>query len=176
MTDEMGRYQLSFHAPQGGFVYRSTAIVRINAGPDYEEEAHWFRPTGSDRNQTLDLRPRRVRWITAGETVLVTVERDDSQCFNNVQDGTGGATVLYLCRTVRFIVLSDGVLTVEAMSIDSGVSPPPLEVEGDRGDLDCCYLGNPLSMPVSAGTVMKVSVEIPEGSPSRAFALTTRIR
>jgi hypothetical protein len=176
VTDEMGRYHLSFYAPEGGFIYRSTATVRLDAGADYEREGRWFRPASSDRRQTLDLRPRRIWWISAGESVLVTVERDASQCFNNVQDGTGGATVLYLCRTVRFVVPSDGVLTVEAVSTDAGASPPLLEVEGDRDELDCCYLGNPLSMPVTAGTIMKVNVEIPEGSPTRTFALSSRIR
>jgi len=44
------------------------------------------------------------------------------------------------------------------------------------GILDCCYLGNPLSMPVEAGMEVKIRVEILEGSPSQTFVLSTRIR
>ena len=72
------------------------------------------------------------------------------------------------------IVPTTGVLTVDAESAAAG-SRPPIEMEGP-GILDCCYLGNPLSMPVEAGMEVKIRVEILEGSPSQTFVLSTRIR
>lgn len=172
-TDEMGRYNVKFDARHGGYVYRSTAVVYIDAGSDYEPEHRLFFPIGSDPRQTLDLHPRRIRWISAGESVSVTVEPGDVPCFNNVQDGSWHA--YYVCRTVRLIVPADGVLTAEV--IPSGVNAPAplLEMEGP-GDLDCCYQGNPLTMSVAAGMVIKINVQVPSGSPRQTFVLTTKIR
>lgn len=172
-TDDFGRYTATFDARQGGYVYGSTATVYLEAGVDYEAETRLFRPVGSNRLQTLNFLPRRKMWIQAGEPASVTVESVDAPCFNNAQDGAGPGPV-YLCRTVRMIVPTTGVLTVDAESAAAG-SRPPIEMEGP-GILDCCYLGNPLSMPVEAGMEVKIRVEILEGSPSQTFVLSTRIR
>jgi hypothetical protein len=80
----------------------------------------------------------------------------------------------YVCRTVRILVPADGILTASAVSADPGVHAL-VEMEGP-GDLDCCYLGNPLSMNVAAGMVVLISVEILEGLPSQTFTLTATIR
>ena len=70
---------------------------------------------------------------------------------------------------------ADGNLTVEAVSTGPGASRPPLEMEG-LPDPDCCYFGNPLTMAVTAGMVVRVNVELLEGLPSQTFTLTTTIR
>lgn len=172
-TDDSGRYSAKFDARQGGYVYGSTAAVYLDAGGDYENETRLFRPVGSNSLQTLNFFPRRITWIQAEEPVSVTVEPGDAPCFNNVQDGAGPGPV-YLCRTVRMIVPAAGVLTADAESVGFG-SRPKIEMEGP-GDLDCCYLGNPISMSVEAGMEVKIRVEILEGSPRQTFALTARIR
>ena len=95
----------------------------------------------------------------------MTVAPGDAPCFNNVQDGSVPGPV-YLCRIVRMIAPADGTLIAEAVPADPRALPPPLEMEGP-GDLDCCYLGNPISMPVAAGMVIKIRVEILEALPAR---------
>ena len=173
MTDETGRYHVTFDAPAGGYIRGSTAEV-ILFGDGYEVDYSWFRPTGSAPHQTLDLHPHLIRWINTGESVSVTVAAGDKLCRNNVQD-MPNYSVQYVCRTVRFIAPADGVLTVEAVSTNLPASHPPLEMEGVP-EPDCCYFGNPLKLPVVAGMVVKVSVEILEGAPSQTFTLTTTIR
>jgi hypothetical protein len=173
MTDETGRYHVTFDAQRGAFIRGSTAEVTL-FGDGYEVDYSWFRPTGSDSHQVLDLHPNLIRWINTGESVSVAVAADDKLCINNAQD-MPNYSVQYVCRTVRFIVPADGVLTVEAVSANLPASHPPLEMEGVP-EPDCCYFGNPLKLPVVAGMVVKVSVEILEGSPSQTFTLTTTIR
>jgi len=173
MTDETGRYTTRVEARLGGYVYRSTAMLYLDAGKDYEHEHRLFRPTGADPHQILDLHPRLIRWISVGESVSVTVAPDDAPCFNNVQDGSWH--LYYVCRTFRLIVPADGVLTAEVFPVDANSPGTLLEMEGP-GDLDCCYQGNPLTMSVAAGMVVKISVEVVEGSPRQTVTLTTKIR
>jgi hypothetical protein len=94
-TDEAGRYQVQFDAKRGAYSRGSTAMVWVK-GDGYEIEYGWFRPTTSDSHQTLDLRPRLIRQMTAGEEVSVTVAPDDTPCINNVQDISSVETVLHL--------------------------------------------------------------------------------
>jgi len=171
MTDDTGRYQVRF-GPAEGYSPGNTVELLVT-GEGYEIERRFFRPTGS--SQTVDLRPRAIRWITAGESISVTVAPGDPECRNNVQD-MPGFKPSYVCRPVRFLALADGVLTAEAVSAGSGPSRPLLEMEATSGPDDCCYLGNPLTFSVAAGMVVKINVEIPEGAPSQTFTLTTTLR
>jgi len=173
MTDEVGRYRVQFDAKRGGYSRGSTALVWVK-GDGYEIEYRWFRPTTSDPHQTLDLRPRLIRQVTAGEQVSVTVAPDDTPCINNVQDLTN-MKPYYTCLSVRILVPADGILTVEAVSTGAGAQHPPLELEGVP-EPDCCYFGNPLTMAVTAGMVVRANVELLEGLPRQSFALTTTIR
>jgi hypothetical protein len=172
-TDEAGRYQVQFGAKRGAYSRGSTAMVWVK-GDGYEIEYGWFRPTTSESHQTLDLRPRLIRQMTAGDAVSVTVAPDDTPCINNVQD-IPAMKPYYTCRAVRILVPGDGILTVEATSAGSGASRPPLEIEGVP-EPDCCFFGNPLTMTVTAGMVVRVNVELVEGLPSQTFTLTTTIR
>jgi len=173
-TDDTGRYRVNFDVEPNAYSKKLevTAMIYLD-GNGYEHEYRWFRPTGSDPRQILDLHPRRIQQITAGESVSVTVARDDTPCINNVQDipGLGSS---YVCRTVRVIVPADGVLTVAASANSGAVAL--LEMEATTGPDDCCFLGTPLTLAVTAGRVVKVNVEILEGSPSQTFTLTTRMR
>ena len=68
----------------------------------------------------------------------------------------------------------DGVITVEALSAQGGVRPP-LEVEA-LGVSPCCSerMGNPTSIPVTAGTEVVVNVEMTLGSAtSQSFVVNT---
>ena len=115
----------------------------------------------------------RIERITAGDSTSVTVAPDDTLCVNNVQD-TLGLGQDYVCRSVRVVAPADGILTVEALSTQTGVHPP-LEAEKFGGP-NCCSerMGNPTSIQVTAGTELVVSVEMVLGSTtSQSFTLTT---
>jgi hypothetical protein len=111
----------------------------------------------------------------AGDSVAVTVAPDDTLCVNNVQD-TPGLGQDYVCRSVRVVAPSDGVMTVEAISTQNGARPP-LEVE-TVGVSPCCSerLGNPVSIQLTAGTEVVVNVEMFLGSTaSQSFTLNTTL-
>ena len=125
------------------------------------------------RGASQSVRLYRITRITAGDSMVVTVAPDDTLCVNNVQD-TLGLGQDYVCRSVRVVAPSDGVMTLEAISTLGGARPG-LEVE-TVGAPVCCSerMGNPTSIQVTAGTEVIVNVELAEGSTaSQSFALTT---
>jgi hypothetical protein len=116
----------------------------------------------------------RTKRITAGDSTVVTVAPDDAICLNNVQDFHPWPTE-YVCRTVRIVVPRDGVMTMEVLASD-GQAPPGLEVEFVGGAGPCCSarLGNPTSIPVTAGTEVMANVEMARGSSaSQSYTLNT---
>jgi hypothetical protein len=119
-----------------------------------------------------------IRRITAGDSTSVTVAPDDTLCVNNMQDSPELGPN-YVCRSVRVVAPSAGVMTLEALSTTNG-APPLLEVEivaGGSGP--CCSerLENPTSIPVTAGTEVVAHVEVPVGSAtSQSFTLNTSMR
>ena len=115
----------------------------------------------------------RIKQITAGDSTSVTVAPDDTLCVNNVQDSPGVGQD-YVCRSVRVVAPSDGIMTPEALSTQSGAHPP-LEVE-TVGAPTCCSerMGNPTSIQVAAGTEVVVNVEMVLGSTtSQTFRVNT---
>jgi hypothetical protein len=172
-TDAQGRYEADFEARLGGYFRASTAQVSV-VSDGHERDDRWFRPINNDPNQTVDLHPRVIRWIRVDEPVSVTVADDGAPCINNVRD-MPNYSIHWVCRKVRLVVPADGILTVTAVPRHAGGVQPDLTMEGP-GELDCCFLGNPLDMPVKAGMVVKISVEILEGVPSQTFTLTATIR
>jgi hypothetical protein len=110
-----------------------------------------------------------------GESTVVTVAPDDTLCVNNVQD-TLGLGQDYVCRSVRVVVPANGIMTLEALSTQAGARPG-LEVE-TVGVSPCCSerMGNPISIPVTAGTEVVANVEMASGSAvSQSFVLNTSI-
>lgn len=80
VLDATGRYSAKFSAMPGGYSLRSTAQVVVTA-TGYEGEYVWFRPTTTDPQQTLDVHPRLIHQISAGESVDVTVAATTSHTF-----------------------------------------------------------------------------------------------
>ena len=123
-----------------------------------------------------NFRLHRVSMITAGESTVLTVAPDDTICVNNVQDMHPWPNE-FVCRTVRVVAPADGVMTLEAVPVDAGTAPPNLEVE-TVGDIVCCSerIANPASLPVTKGTVVKASVEVPWGTAgNHSFVVKTSI-
>jgi Carboxypeptidase regulatory-like domain len=161
-TDSLGNYSVAGLLDAGGN-YNFTYVSANNYTSDYR----YIR--GASQNVRLN----RIERITAGGSTAVTVAPDDSLCVNNVQDFPGLGQD-YVCRSVRVVAPSDGVMTLEAVSTQGGAHPP-LEVE-TVGVSPCCSerMGNPTSIPVTAGTEVVVNVEMVLGSTtSQSFTLTT---
>jgi hypothetical protein len=163
-TDSLGNYSVVGFLDAGG--NHNFTYVSAN---DYVSDYRYIRAT----SQNVHL--YRIQRIMAGDSVTVTVAPDDKLCVNNVQD-TPGLGQDYVCRSVRVVAPSDGVMTVEAISTQSGARPP-LEVE-TVGVSPCCSerLGNPVSIQLTAGTEVVVNVEMVLGSTaSQSFILKTTL-
>jgi hypothetical protein len=94
-------------------------------------------------------------------------------CVNNVQDFPGLGQD-YVCQRVLILATTDGIMTVEGLSTQGGVRPL-LEIESGSGATCCNYsMGNPTSIPVTAGTEVRVNIEMVWGSTtSQSFAVHT---
>jgi len=161
-TDSSGNYSVSGLLDAGGN-YNFTYVSASNYASDYR----YIRTT----SQNVHL--YRIERITAGESTSVTVAPDDTLCVNNVQD-TPGWGQDYVCRSVRVVASSDGVLMLEAVATQGGAHPP-LELE-TVGATNCCSerMGNPASIQVKAGTEVVANVEMVWGSTtSQSFMLNT---
>jgi len=169
VADATGRYDVTFDAVQGKYLGGATALVVVDAG-GYENEYRWFRPVSTSGAQTLDVHPRAIRQITAGESTSVTVAPDDALCVNNAQDFPGLGPD-YSCRTVRVVAPSSGLLTIEAVPAQDGQPKPPVESEFVTASGE--DMGNPRTIAVAAGQILKVSIELRSGLPAQSFELKT---
>jgi hypothetical protein len=163
-TDSSGYYRVTGLLDYG----RDLDFTYVSAN-GYSNDYRYIRGT------TQNVHLYRIERITAGDSKLLTVAPDDTLCLNSVQD-TPGLGQDYVCRSVRVVAPSDGVITVEALSAQGGVRPP-LEVEA-VGVSPCCSerMGNPTSIPVTAGTEIVVNVEMTLGSTtSQSFVVNTSI-
>jgi hypothetical protein len=142
-----------------------TYNVTFVSANNYEEDIR--RYIGA-KPQNFHL--HRIERITAGDSTSVTVAPDDTLCVNNSQDDATSSN--YVCRSVRVVAPSDGVMTLEAVSTQDGAHPP-LELEIVGGDA-CCSLQNPRSIQVTARTEVIANVEMVLGwTTSQSFTLKT---
>ena len=164
-TDASGNYRIDGLLDSGN----NSDFTHVSAR-DYFSDYRYIRGT------THNLALRRIERIVAGQTTIVTVDPNDSLCVNNVQDSPGVGPD-YVCRSVRVVVPSNGIVRLEAHSTDDQTRPL-LEVEIVEGPSPCCHerLENPTSVAVAAGTELVANVEMPlDSSTGRSFTLTTTI-
>jgi hypothetical protein len=160
-TDASGRYSVTGFLDLPGD-YNATHIFSNN----YDNDTRYIRGTSQN------VRLHRTERITAGDSKNMTLRQDDTLCYNDFQDPTfGGPT--NVCRSVRVVAPSAGVMTVEAVSTQDG-SHPPLVVETVNASTCCSEMGNPVSIPVTAGTEVVAYVGMASGSPTtQSFRLIT---
>jgi hypothetical protein len=167
-TDSSGNYSVTGLLDAGG----DTNVTYVSA-EHYESDYRYIRATSQN------VRLYRIERITAGDSKAVTVGPDDTLCVNNAQDTPGfGFWQDYVCRSVRVVAPTDGVITVEALPVEGGARPP-LEVEIVSGGGQCCSerMGNPISIPVMAGTEIVANVEMVWGSTtSHSFVLIATLK
>jgi hypothetical protein len=161
-TDSSGNYSVAGKLDAG----RNYDFTYVSAN-GYASDYRYIRAT----SQNVHL--YRINRIMAGDSTSVTVDPDDTLCVNNLQDFPGLGPD-YVCRSVRVVAPSDGVMTLEAVSAQSGAHPP-LEVETVGAPLCCSErMGNPTSIPVTAGTEVVANVEMASGfTTSQSFTLST---
>jgi hypothetical protein len=169
-TDATGLYRISFTAVPAGYA-GSVAFARATRA-GHEGDHRWFPGGISEAPQTLNFHLYRVRRITAGEATTVTIASDDAICFNSVRDSPGIGPD-YVCRTVRVAASTNGVMTIEAISLANG-RHPSVGVEAVNVSPDLSRLDNPTSIPVGTGTEVMVNIELAASSSSpESFMLTT---
>ncbi len=161
-TDSLGNYSV-------------TGVLAFGRGYDftYVSASNYVSDYRYIQGTSQNVRMNRIRRITAGDSTVVTVAPDDTLCLNNVQDFPGLGQD-YVCRSVRVVATSDGIMMLEALPTQGGAHPP-LEVETAAGDIGpCCWLDNPRSIQVTAGTEVIANVEMVLGSTTtQSFTLTT---
>jgi hypothetical protein len=176
-TDASGHYEVTFLAVPGAYLEGSTAEVD-SLGGGYENEFRFLRLANADAHQTLDLHPRLITQITAGDSTGVTVVPTDTLCVDGLQDLVDSAGIDFVCRTVRILVPADGALTVELQSV-SGISKSLLETEYLTTGAEACAspaLDNPRTVGARAGTVFLAHVEMDAFSTvSQTFTLKTSL-
>jgi DNA-cytosine methyltransferase len=149
-------YGISYSGKEEGFNFIKREIARINKRQKTNYTVSW-RVINTANYGVPQIRER-----------FFLVGHRDGKHFTLGQD--------YVCRSVRVVAPADGILTVEALSTQTGVHPP-LEVEKFGGP-NCCSerMGNPTSIQVTAGTEVVVNVEMVLGSPtSQSFTLNTSL-
>lgn len=163
--------QIAITDSSGNYTLPGWGVMTIVEADNYAKD---YRYVGGTPHN-VHLYP--IRRITAGDSTSVTVAPDDTLCVNNMQDSPGLGPD-HVCRSVRVVAPSAGVMTLEALSTTNG-PPPLLEVEIVGGSGPCCSerLENPTSILVSAGTKVVAHVEMPFGSAtSQTFTLNTSMR
>jgi hypothetical protein len=163
-TDGSGNYSLTGLLDAG----RNGDFTFVSAN-NYASDYRYIR------GASQSVRLYRITRITAGDSMVVTIAPDDTLCVNNVQD-TLGLGQDYVCRSVRVVAPADGIMTLEALSTQAGARPG-LEVE-TVGVSPCCSerMGNPVSIPVTAGTEVVANVEMVYGSAaSQSVVLNSSI-
>jgi hypothetical protein len=169
-TNAAGMFRVAFSAVPGGYA-GSVAFARTTKD-GHEADNRWFHGNAQGALGTLDFHLYRVRRITAGESLVVTITPSDSLCYNNVRDSPGIGPD-YVCRTVRVVAIADGVLRLDVMSASNGTRPN-LAIETVHPAPYLWRFENPVSIPVTAGTEVLANIELGASSPNReSYVLTS---
>ena len=166
-TDASGKYSLTGRLDNGDSNTRSSLPTGTKSHTRYIRG-----------NSAQNFRLRRIERILGGQSWSVTVHPDDSLCFTDFYEPSYGLPGSgFLCRTVRVVAQSDGVLHIEAVSTADG-SRPPLDVAVlyNSGPWDQRN-ENPVSLNVRTGTELAVNIAgmSENASTSQSFIVTTSI-
>jgi hypothetical protein len=104
VTDASGAYDVTFDL-------RSTAVgteIMVEK-PGYEPSWHWtgLSPLDAGKDLSRNFRLHQIRSVPAGESVHLSIDRDDPLC---------GFDFEWVCRRIRVRSSARGTLTVEAVA------------------------------------------------------------
>jgi hypothetical protein len=174
-TGSSGGYQLNFTGQPGGnhsprldpAGTRDSVAFLIVEAAGYESHVRNLLGTTPQLVENIEL--RGIQRMTAGESLVLAVSKDDSVCVVDVWPGRE-----LICRTVRVVALRNGTMRIEAVPVQPGSERPMVHVYGGgTGGIR----GNSTGIQVVAGTEYFVHVDLPwgfDGNPS--FVLRTSIR
>jgi hypothetical protein len=152
LTDASGGYTIAFTSNP----YMEGTSGRAAARAEVITVDHdWYYRTVMATGARLveSFRLHRVMHIRAGDSVVLSIGPDNGNCLGWLRGPCGRA---------RVTVVVNGNLTVEAVPTEVPAGVPSIEV--------CCVSGNevggnPVSLPVTAGTEIWVEVGQPAGPP-----------
>jgi hypothetical protein len=171
LTDGSGGYKINFTAVPGSNYFAgwdppgtqdSVAFALVQAS-GYERYARFI--LGSTPQLVENIRLHPIRRMTAGASAMLTVGPEDTVC---VTDAWPGRELV--CGIVRVVAPANGVMNVQAVSIDPGSQPAVLRVSG--GGIGSPR-GNPTALQVAAGTEYLVDVEVPWGTGQSVLVKTS---
>jgi hypothetical protein len=144
LTDALGSYTIEFTSnPWTSTNGRGAARAEVGAeGYDW----YWRTVLATSPRLVENFRLLRIKRITAGDSIVLSVTPDNGECLGWLYGP---------CGRIRVAAVADGNLTIDANLTGQPESLPQLEV--------CCTsgnerYGNPVTLPVIAGT--EVSVEV----------------
>jgi hypothetical protein len=151
VTDASGGYTIRFMSnpwPIGMTGQRGAARAEILAD-GYDE--YWRTVVATSSHLVENFRLHRLTRMTAGDSVALQVTPDNGECHGWLYGP---------CGRVRIAVTATGNLKVEAVPTQEGAVLPQLEV--------CCVAGNeqsgnPITLPVTVGTELRLEVGQPRG-------------
>ena len=115
-----------------------------------------------------DLRLRRPRVVTAGQSLTVAIESDSSLCF----DFDSSLNFTDLCEEVQIFTPESGILTVTALA---GGEPFPIE-SNYAGTLPQRLSSGKVTIPVAAGVTYYIRVFISFGYAPQRVEVTTALQ
>jgi hypothetical protein len=175
LTGHAGGYQLDFTGQPGGNHFpaddpagtRDSVAFSIVEAAGYEP--HVRHLLGTTQRLVENVQLQRIQRITAGQSVVVALSKDDSVC---VVDAWPGRALI--CRTVRVDALRNGIMTIEAVPVQAGSERAMVHVYGrDTGG----RRGNSTAIQIIAGSEYVITVDLPwgfDGNPS--FLVKTSVK
>ena len=151
VTDASGGYTIGFTSNPwtiGTSGTRGAARAEIVA-EGYDE--YWRTVVATSSHLVENFRLHRIKRITPGDSIVLSVTSDNGDCHGWLYGP---------CGRVRVAAPANGNLRVEAVPTQEGATLPQLEV--------CCaagneHGGNPVTLPVTAGTEVQVEIGQPPG-------------
>jgi hypothetical protein len=149
VTDASGAYDVTFDL-------RSTAVgteIMVEK-PGYEPSWHWtgLSPLDAGKDLSRNFRLHQIRSVPAGESVHLSIDRDDPLC---------GFDFEWVCRRIRVRSSARGTLTVEAVADDAAFRFGVV-----MGSVQYPYRSTPrLTVPVDPGSEISADILL-EGTVS----------
>jgi hypothetical protein len=144
----------------------------VASSPNFETDRRFVIGTTPPFAQPLHL--HAMREVAAGDSVSLTIASTDP-VFQALDTSPAefGTTV---CRSVRVRAATDGVLSVNAVPVGSGLAPLVELDKADESDLIAFGTGG-VSQSVHAGDVLEIRIAttIRPGEPSQSFVLHTAL-
>jgi len=170
-TDAAGSYQFIFE-PGDQRIYGTDSAGLLSAWRDGYESNVQLLPRGSTRT-VVNLRLRRTKRITAGDSFTAPVEPDSSIC-TDLEDWF---VWTHRCESAVITTQSTGTLVVDARD-GAGGGPLPLiffATSGNYTTLQTAGTGV-ASVGVRAGERYYVFVGAPVGVPAQRYEVSTSVR